>query len=85
MAIIVTVTSNPAIDVSTTVNRVEPVSEFRCRERREPGGGGINVARAINRLGSEVVAVYPAGGAPYWRRSRAGLSKSEGLRDASHA
>ncbi len=63
MARIVTVTINPAVDVSTTVDRVEPVRKLRCRtERREPGGGGINVARVINRFGTDVVAVYAAGG-----------------------
>jgi 6-phosphofructokinase 2 len=63
MARIVTITINPAVDVSTTVDRVEPVRKMRCRtERREPGGGGINVARVISRFGAEVVAVYAAGG-----------------------
>ncbi len=63
MTRIVTVTINPAVDVSTAVDRVEPVRKLRCRaERREPGGGGINVARVVNRLGADVVAVYAAGG-----------------------
>ncbi len=63
MARIVTITINPAVDVSTTVGRVEPVRKMRCRkERREPGGGGINVARVISRFGADVVAVYAAGG-----------------------
>jgi 6-phosphofructokinase 2 len=30
--------------------------------RRDAGGGGINVARVVRRLGSEVAAIYPAGG-----------------------
>jgi pfkB family carbohydrate kinase len=30
--------------------------------RRDPGGGGINVARVLKRLGADVVAVYPTGG-----------------------
>ncbi len=63
MSNIVTLTVNPAIDVSTTAERVEPVTKLRCRaERREPGGGGINVARVISRLGSDALAVYTAGG-----------------------
>ena len=33
-----------------------------CPPRFEPGGGGINVARAIYRLGGSALAVYPAGG-----------------------
>jgi 6-phosphofructokinase 2 len=63
MTRIVTVTINPAVDVSTTVDRVEPVRKLRCSaERREPGGGGINVARVIKRFGADVVAVYATGG-----------------------
>jgi 6-phosphofructokinase 2 len=60
---IITVTMNPAVDVSTSVERIEPVRKLRCRpERREAGGGGINVARLIHRLGGDVLAVYLAGG-----------------------
>lgn len=63
MPAIVTVTMNPAVDVSTSVERIEPVRKLRCRaERREPGGGGVNVARVIHRLGGDVLAVYLAGG-----------------------
>ena len=37
---------------------------MRCASpRHDPGGGGINVARVVQRLGGEVAAVYPAGGA----------------------
>jgi 6-phosphofructokinase 2 len=36
---------------------------LRCRNhRRHPGGGGINVARVLKRLGCEAVAVFPAAG-----------------------
>jgi 6-phosphofructokinase 2 len=60
---VVTLTLNPAIDLSTTVERVEPVRKLRCgAARRDPGGGGINVARVISRLGGPVTAVYPVGG-----------------------
>ncbi len=63
MASILTLTLNPAIDVSTSVERLEPIHKLRCGPvRRDPGGGGINVARVVRRLGSDVVAVYPAGG-----------------------
>jgi 6-phosphofructokinase 2 len=60
---IVTVTINPTIDVSTSVDRVVPVHKLRCRGlQRDPGGGGINVARVVRRLGTDVTAVYTAGG-----------------------
>lgn len=61
---VVTLTPNPAIDVSTSVAKVEPTRKLRCAPaRRDPGGGGINVARVIDRLGGDVTAVYPVGGA----------------------
>lgn len=63
MASILTLTLNPTIDVSTSVERLLPVHKLRCGPaRRDPGGGGINVARVIHRLGGDVAAVYPAGG-----------------------
>lgn len=61
---IVTITINPAIDLSVNVDYVEPTRKLRCSApKRDPGGGGINVARAAHRLGSDVVAIYPTGGA----------------------
>lgn len=64
MTDIVTFTPNPAIDVSTSVDRIVPVRKLRCSAlQRDPGGGGINVARVIKRLGGDVAAVYPVGGA----------------------
>lgn len=54
---------NPAIDVSTSVDRVLPTRKLRCTAaRRGPGGGGINVARVVCRLGAEATALYPIGG-----------------------
>jgi 6-phosphofructokinase 2 len=61
---IVTVTPNPSIDVSTAVDRVEPDRKLRCDEpQREPGGGGLNVARVVARLGGESLALWSKGGA----------------------
>lgn len=61
---ILTLTLNPALDVSTAIDRVEPVHKMRCGEpSQHPGGGGINVARVLHRLGADVTAIYPAGGA----------------------
>jgi len=63
MADIVTLTMNPSIDLSVSVERVAPFHKLRCSAgRRDPGGGGINVARVIKRLGGDVAAIYPAGG-----------------------
>jgi 6-phosphofructokinase 2 len=60
---ILTFTPNPAIDVSTSVKQIIPTHKLRCSAaRRDPGGGGINVARVIRRFGGEVTAVYPRGG-----------------------
>jgi len=62
---IATLTLNPALDLSTTTEKVEPMHKLRCGPARyDPGGGGINVARVVKRLGGEATAVYPAGG-PY--------------------
>jgi 6-phosphofructokinase 2 len=61
---IVTVTINPAIDIFVNVARVEPTRKLRCSApKRDPGGGGINVARVAHRLGGSVTAIYPTGGA----------------------
>ena len=61
---IVTLTINPAVDISTSVRKMVPFTKMRCSEaQRDPGGGGINVARVLIRLGLEATAVYPAGGA----------------------
>ncbi len=60
---IVTLTMNPAIDVSTSAECVEPTRKLRCRMgRRDAGGGGLNVARVARRLGADVTAIYPVGG-----------------------
>ena len=61
---IVTLTINPALDVSTSVNKMVPFTKMRCAPaHRDPGGGGINVARVLKRLGIVTTAIYPAGGA----------------------
>ena len=60
---IVTLTMNPAVDLSTSVTRMAPFTKMRCAPgHRDPGGGGINVARVLNRLGIDATAIYPAGG-----------------------
>ena len=62
---ILTLTLNPGIDKSSRVDNVAPERKLRCAAPRyEPGGGGINVSRAIHRLGGQSVALYLAGGPP---------------------
>ena len=60
---IITLTMNPTIDISAQVDQVIPERKLRCdAPRYEPGGGGINVSRAIKKLGGESVAFYLSGG-----------------------
>ena len=76
---IVTLTVNPAVDISTHAERVIPVRKLRCgKAQREPGGGGINVARVLKRLGAEVTALFTAGGSTGDMLGR--LVASEGVR-----
>jgi 6-phosphofructokinase 2 len=63
MHTIVTLTLNPTIDIGTSVDHVVPEHKLRCAApRREPGGGGINVARALQKLGGTSLALYLGGG-----------------------
>jgi 6-phosphofructokinase 2 len=63
MGAIVTLTMNPALDIATSTDRVEPTHKLRCAPPRyDPGGGGINVARAVHALGGDAVAIFPVGG-----------------------
>ena len=60
---IATLTLNPALDVATRIGSVAPEIKLRCAAPGfHPGGGGINVSRAIRFLGGESSAVYAAGG-----------------------
>lgn len=60
---VVTVTMNPAVDASSSTDRVAADEKLRCDPlEREPGGGGLNVARAIGKLGGEALALYTRGG-----------------------
>jgi len=61
---ILTVTLNPAVDIAADVAKVEAGPKLRLDAPRiDPGGGGVNVARAIAILGGSVEAfVALAGG-----------------------
>lgn len=60
---IVTLTMNPALDITTEAERVHHTEKVRCGDARyDPGGGGVNVAQVARNLGATVAAIYPAGG-----------------------
>lgn len=62
MKSILTITLNPSIDTSTRIDHVVSDKKLRCEKPvHEPGGGGINVSRAIKKLGGESVAVFTSG------------------------
>ena len=63
MTHVVTLTMNPALDVSTDTDRVIAGEKIRCGPTvLDPGGGGVNVSRVISRLGGNTTAVFVAGG-----------------------
>ncbi|HYF31189.1 MAG TPA: 1-phosphofructokinase family hexose kinase [Chitinophagaceae bacterium] len=60
---IITITLNPAIDKNYTVERLAPEHKLRCPNPRiDPGGGGINVAKALKELGTDALALFFSGG-----------------------
>ena len=60
---IYTLTMNPSIDKNSTVDTVLAEHKLRCGPPSfEAGGGGINVSRAVGKLGGCSKALYPAGG-----------------------
>lgn len=62
-AVVATLTLNPTIDISTDVDQVMPEHKLRCaRPKFEPGGGGLNVSRAIRKMGGDSVALWTRGG-----------------------
>lgn len=64
MVKIYTLTLAPSLDSATQTPQIYPKGKLRCSAPVfEPGGGGINVARAITFLGGNATALFPAGGA----------------------
>ncbi|WP_039058203.1 6-phosphofructokinase II [Enterobacter sp. Bisph1] len=64
MAAVYTLTLAPSLDSATLTPHIYPEGKLRCSAPIfEPGGGGINVARAIAHLGGKATAIFPAGGA----------------------
>ncbi|MCR4264611.1 1-phosphofructokinase family hexose kinase [Nitratireductor sp. ZSWI3] len=63
MANVLTIALNPAVDFSSRTQTVRPTRKTRVSGMRcDPGGGGINVARVISRLGGEAETLVLAGG-----------------------
>jgi 6-phosphofructokinase 2 len=61
---IVTLTMNPALDITTDAEVVRPTDKIRCSGARyDAGGGGVNVAQVAHNLGASVSAIFPGGGA----------------------
>jgi len=60
---IVSLSINPTVDKSSTVEQVVAERKLRCTAPIfEPGGGGVNVSRAIKKLGGDSTLIYAAGG-----------------------
>ncbi len=63
MPSIITITFSPCIDKSTSISALVPEKKLQCATPKlEPGGGGINVARVIHKIGGDVIAIFPSGG-----------------------
>jgi 6-phosphofructokinase 2 len=63
MSKIITITLNPAIDKSTTIDQLQPEKKMRCTQPVfQPGGGGINVSRALHKLDTASTCMYFCGG-----------------------
>jgi 6-phosphofructokinase 2 len=81
---VLTLTMNPSVDLSTSVDRVVPGPKLRCTPLRvDPGGGGINVSRVVARLGGETIAVH-TGGEQQGRELSLALER-EGIRELAVA
>ena len=75
---ILTLTLNPALDMATEVHELIPGHKLRCAEPLlDPGGGGLNVSRAIKALGGDSLALVAIGGLTGDRL--AGLIRAEGV------
>ncbi|MDO5648561.1 1-phosphofructokinase family hexose kinase [Paracoccus sp. (in: a-proteobacteria)] len=75
---VLTVTLNPALDLSTATDEVRPELKLRCdKPVVDPGGGGINVSRAIKIMGGESTALVALGGATGARM--ADMLRADGL------
>lgn len=75
---ILTLTLNPALDMATEVPDILPGQKLRCTDPHlDPGGGGLNVSRAIKALGGDSLALVALGGLTGDRV--AGLIRADGI------
>ena len=75
---ILTLTLNPALDMSTNVPDVIANQKLRCAAPQlDPGGGGLNVSRAVRIMGGDSLALVALGGLTGERL--AGLIRAEGV------
>ncbi|MGN8552151.1 UNVERIFIED_CONTAM: PfkB family carbohydrate kinase [Microbacterium sp. SLM126] len=73
---ILTVTPNPAIDITWHVDRLTPGATHRApRGVSRAGGKGLNVARVLHQMGHDVVALTTVGGTT-GREFRSDLERS---------
>ena len=78
MTEIITVTANPALDLSTEAPAMVPDQKLRCTAPRiQPGGGGVNVSRAIAALGGTSRMLVAYGG--HTGEGLVALLRDEGL------
>jgi 6-phosphofructokinase 2 len=60
---IITLTINPSLDKSTHFAKLVAEQKIRCEKPRyDAGGGGINVSKAIAKLGGKSTCVFTSGG-----------------------
>jgi 6-phosphofructokinase 2 len=60
---IVTLTINPSLDKSTRFTGLIAEQKIRCEKTRyDAGGGGINVSKAIAKLGGNSTCIFTSGG-----------------------
>src|SRR5207253_1163218 len=77
-AMVLTVTLNPCLDKSLFIQRNAPIETLRAQTVRDLAGGkGVNVSRALRRMGVEVASLMPLGG--HSGAHTAELARLEGL------
>jgi 6-phosphofructokinase 2 len=60
---IITLTLNPSLDKSTHFTGLIPEQKIRCEKPHyDAGGGGINVSKAISKLGGNSLCIFTSGG-----------------------